>query len=242
MATATPNSQAAASESQGGGPNSNSRFMFVEFSAPTEPPKGTKKRRGGPSEVRAHITKEYHRRLRDKRLGAPKTVKDAEFNLDGKDEEEHISRPERTRSVSNSQPDPTTPLDGEEEGKKRHEMRHSSKPPRIRRASSTSWQSDPTASTTTPLTQHSEISRSLSRSPSLQSMLGESRLDPFDALPSLGTMPVFIDQVLKHGRSPPPSLPSHAKMLGSLQLASSKCLPPRKKTQADRLLSYLLQL
>jgi len=49
-----------------------SRFMFVEYSAPAPPVKGQKKRRGGPSEVRAHITKEFHRRLRIKRLDALK--------------------------------------------------------------------------------------------------------------------------------------------------------------------------
>nr|KAK5441078.1 hypothetical protein LTR18_006922 [Exophiala xenobiotica] len=45
-----------------------SRFMFVEYKEPTIPAQGQKRRRGGPSEVRAHITKEFHRKLRVKRL------------------------------------------------------------------------------------------------------------------------------------------------------------------------------
>ena len=46
-----------------------SRYMFVEYKEPVIPAQGQKRRRGGPSEVRAHITKEFHRKLRVKRLG-----------------------------------------------------------------------------------------------------------------------------------------------------------------------------
>ncbi len=44
--------------------------MFVEYKEPAIPAQGQKRRRGGPSEVRAHITKEFHRKLRVKRLGS----------------------------------------------------------------------------------------------------------------------------------------------------------------------------
>lgn len=204
MATATPDPKLGGAEAKGGGQTSSSRFMFVEFSAPSEPvPKGTKKRRGGPSEVRAHITKEYHRKLRVKRLGAPKATKSASSIPDGKDEEEHsgVALPERTRSAS--LPDSTIPLDGEEEGKNDHKKRHLHKDSKIRRASTTSLPGVPLGTETaikTPLTEHSDIRLSLSRSPNLCNLLGEGRLDPFNALPSQGTMPLFIHRVLEHGR------------------------------------------
>ncbi|EXJ79616.1 hypothetical protein A1O3_07895 [Capronia epimyces CBS 606.96] len=53
---------------------SRSKYMFVEYSAPPQKVEGQKRRRGGPSEVRAHITKEFHRRSRFQRLGALKTT------------------------------------------------------------------------------------------------------------------------------------------------------------------------
>ncbi|KIX06546.1 uncharacterized protein Z518_04522 [Rhinocladiella mackenziei CBS 650.93] len=71
------------------------RYMFVEYSAPAPPVKGQKKRRGGPSEVRAHITKEFHRRLRVKRLDAlkgtvplPERPKVANPTIEQEDEEQ----------------------------------------------------------------------------------------------------------------------------------------------------------
>jgi len=56
-----------------------SQYMFVEYAATTIPSQGEKKRRGGPTEVRSHITKEFHRRTKIKRLkactGVPPTPK-----------------------------------------------------------------------------------------------------------------------------------------------------------------------
>lgn len=47
--------------------------MFVEYSRPPAAPvKGQKRRRGGPSEVRAFITQEFHRKLKVRRVGALK--------------------------------------------------------------------------------------------------------------------------------------------------------------------------
>lgn len=198
MATATTNPPAKADAKEGGQNSStntnNSRFMFVEFSAPAAPlPKGTKKRRGGPSEVRAHITKEYHRRLRVKRLGAPKIIDDAESMVDGHDDEESIVLAERTRS---GRPDSITPLLGADD--KQDQTEHSRRGSNMSRASSLSAAS----AVAVPLSPQSEAAMSLSTSPKLRNRLGEGRLDPFDALPSQG-MPLFIHRVLDHGRLPP---------------------------------------
>lgn len=196
MATATTNPQGGANAKEGGQSNNdNSRFMFVEFSAPAGPvPKGTKKRRGGPSEVRAHITKEYHRKLRVKRLGAPKAIDDVELIVAERGVEERVALPDRTKS---NETETTTSLLGvdDEEDQQKHPRKES----RLRRVSSSSWSA--TSAVTAPLSPRSEIVTSMNSSPRLQNLLGEGRLDPFDALPSQG-MPLFIHQVLDHGRFP----------------------------------------
>jgi hypothetical protein len=200
MATATTNPQARADAKEGGQNSNNSRFMFVEFSAPAAPvPKGTKKRRGGPSEVRAHITKEYHRKLRVKRLGAPRIIGDAESIVDGNDEEERIVLPERTRS---GKPDSITPLVGA--GDIQDQTERTRRGSNMSRASSLSAPS----AVAMPPSPKSEITRKLSMSPKLRNQLGEGRLDPFDALPAQG-MPLFIHRVLDHGRFPHDLLDAH---------------------------------
>ncbi|KAI1607917.1 hypothetical protein EDD37DRAFT_670367 [Exophiala viscosa] len=47
-----------------------SQYMFVEYAAATVPSPNGKRRRGGPTEVRSHITREFHRRTKIKRLKA----------------------------------------------------------------------------------------------------------------------------------------------------------------------------
>ncbi|KAK5031560.1 hypothetical protein LTR13_007549 [Exophiala sideris] len=51
-----------------------SQYMFVEYAATTRPSQGEKRRRGGPTEVRSHITKAFHRRTKITRLEASTRV------------------------------------------------------------------------------------------------------------------------------------------------------------------------
>ncbi|KIV80502.1 hypothetical protein PV11_07998 [Exophiala sideris] len=51
-----------------------SQYMFVEYAATTRPSQGEKRRRGGPTEVRSHITKAFHRRTKITRLKASTRV------------------------------------------------------------------------------------------------------------------------------------------------------------------------
>ena len=93
-----------------------SRFMFVEYSAPAPPVKGQKKRRGGPSEVRAHITKEFHRRLKIKRLDAlkgngPLVERPKHIRAPGDNEDEEQSRSESLATqVRSWSPDREVPV------------------------------------------------------------------------------------------------------------------------------------
>jgi len=199
MATATTNPQGdASSKGEAQSSNDNSRFMFVEFSAPAGPvPKGTKKRRGGPSEVRAHITKEYHRKLRVKRLGRPKTNEDVESTVVESDTHERLALPDRSKAGEIERTTSLVDLDDNQ-----YQRKHSHDESMLRRASSSSWST--VSAVAGALSPQSEIVTNMSSSPILHNLLGEGRLDPFDALPSQG-MPMFIHRVLDHGRSPPTS-------------------------------------
>ena len=151
-----------------------SRFMFVEYSAPTPAVKGQKKRRGSPSDVRAHITKEFHRRLRVKRVDS----------LRG-----NVSLPERRKtSVPSPERGKTSSLSGEVEDVQ--DIRDDTKPP--------SAKSPTNLSRIESLNE--EISLRLNFSRRLSTVLGEGRMDPFDVLPSQHA-PLFLNQVLDHGMS-----------------------------------------
>ncbi|KIV89266.1 hypothetical protein PV10_08845 [Exophiala mesophila] len=172
-----------------------SRYMFVEYAAPAPPPPlGTKRRRGGPSEVRAHITKEFHRRLRVKRLGSLNPLP-----LRGDDTSDPPMPPPPTHNdqvlatVSTSLPDRTLSkhLNVEE-----HHEEHDAVPPEKGNATSLlsdDSSDDPQRIGSTGRPPQGAISPTLSASP----LLGESNVDPFEVLP-FSTAPSFIQHVLKH--------------------------------------------
>ncbi|OAP59520.1 hypothetical protein AYL99_06818 [Fonsecaea erecta] len=152
------------------------RFMFVEYSKPVEPAKGQKKRRGGPSEVRAHITKNYHRALRVKRLEALKKGQDGGFV--GKSKLEPREDPRRDTR-------PGEDGDGEEHGETEDGDGLSPRKP----SCSPSVDED-----------HKDLTLQLKSAQALRSILGEGRIDPFDTYP-VGGVPLFIHQVLDHALS-----------------------------------------
>ncbi|KIW77870.1 hypothetical protein Z517_07703 [Fonsecaea pedrosoi CBS 271.37] len=154
---------------------STSQFMFVEYSKPVEPVKGQKKRRGGPSEVRAHITKNYHRALRVKRLEALKKGPDG-------------------IPVEKSKLEPReSPAGDTTEGDEAHWEKGGGGEPSSR---------EPSYPSSTPPGEddYKDIALQLNSAHRLQSALGEGRVDPFDAFPVQG-VPVFIHQVLDHALS-----------------------------------------
>ena len=162
--------------------------MFVEYSAPAPPaPKGTKKRRGGPSEVRAHITKEFHRRLRVKRLDALK-------GINGPNEPEDsisigansFTLPERSRSASESSPD-TEDQQGDDECSQYS----------ISQKSDTT-RSSLSSTSASPLSVDVAL-QSIPRR--LQTLLGEGRIELFDFMPAQKHS-LFIHKVFEHGRCP----------------------------------------
>ncbi|KAJ9608933.1 hypothetical protein H2200_006704 [Cladophialophora chaetospira] len=170
--------------------NAPGKFMFVEYAKPVETVKGQKKRRGGPSEVRAHITKNYHRNLRVKRLESlkkgdvpsasdQKVLNRQDSSETNEDDVEEIEFAEVDQFIRPSPP--TNP---------------SVSPPTWTRPSptttATSWSPETHVSPNEDLTLHLPSSTF-----GLQTILGEGRLDPFDVLPTQG-MPLFVHQVLDH--------------------------------------------
>lgn len=145
------------------------RFMFVEYSGPVAPTKGEKKRRGGPSEVRAHITKEFHRRLRVKRQDALK-------GDDAKHPNSHRPPPQDDETIDDET------IDDEEQHAMRRHRAPTSPSARLRPAASSEDTKTPPQSMV-PC--------------QLKTVLGEGRMDPFDVLPAR-RMPLFIHQVLDH--------------------------------------------
>ncbi|KIW35457.1 uncharacterized protein PV07_02153 [Cladophialophora immunda] len=158
-----------------------SRFMFVEYSKPVEPVKGQKRRRGGPSEVRAHITKNYHRALRVKRLEALKKGQDG-----GTAERSKLEpREGPAREAREGEDGDCDGVDEEELGENGDGEGQSPRKP----------------SCTPPVgDDHKDIIPHLSSARGLQSVLGEGRIDPFDAFPVQG-VPLFVHQVLDHALS-----------------------------------------
>ncbi|EXJ70583.1 uncharacterized protein A1O5_06653 [Cladophialophora psammophila CBS 110553] len=166
-----------------------SRFMFVEYSKPVEPVKGQKRRRGGPSEVRAHITKNYHRALRVKRLEALKRG--------GEGHAGPLERPKRDAGRKGPARDPRDGDEVRDHGDEEHSEKGEDDG-LSRRAGSPRTPPDDDRNGVVAL--QSNTSRLL------KSVLGEGRIDPFDALPVQG-VPLFIHQVLDHVRTILPSAP-----------------------------------
>lgn len=85
-----------------------SQYMFVEYAGSTVPVQGQKKRRGGPTEVRSHITKEFHRKTRIKRLNTwtrvPATAK-LRPRTGADEEDESAEQTRRSQSSLGSTPD-----------------------------------------------------------------------------------------------------------------------------------------
>ncbi|KIX97019.1 uncharacterized protein Z520_07133 [Fonsecaea multimorphosa CBS 102226] len=157
------------------------RFMFVEYSKPVEPVKGEKRRRGGPSEVRAHITKNYHRALRVKRLEALRKGQDGGGPVE-KSKLEPRDGPARETSEGETQ-DGDVAIEEHEEKEDGDEFSPHKPYP------------------TPPVDDDREdLALQLRSARGLQSLLGEGRIDPFDALPVQG-VPLFIHQVLDHALS-----------------------------------------
>ncbi|EXJ64544.1 hypothetical protein A1O7_00880 [Cladophialophora yegresii CBS 114405] len=176
------------------------RFMFVEYSKPVEPAKGQKKRRGGPSEVRAHITKNYHRTLRVKRLeslkqgevpasfGSEHKLLQRQDSSEGNDDDEYLdsevinqapwSMGDVNPTISPSAPRPawTKPS-----------------PSTSATTTTTSWSSEASPRSST----NEDLPFRLNTSFGLQTVLGQGRFDPFDVLPVQG-VPMFVHQVLDH--------------------------------------------
>lgn len=180
-----------------------SRYMFVEYAAPAAPqPLGTKKRRGGPSEVRAHITKEFHRRLRVKRLGSLNPSPPRDDNTS-----DAPNPPDPTCDVQVPATGPTflpdrtwlkdlTPEEDREEHKAASIEQVNATPPSPDNASPDPQRRGST-SRTPPQPTSPRIATTL--------LLGESNMDPFEVLP-VNTAPSFIRHVLKHGMSLPNSV------------------------------------
>ncbi|OCT54037.1 hypothetical protein CLCR_09596 [Cladophialophora carrionii] len=172
------------------------RFMFVEYSKPVEPAKGQKKRRGGPSEVRAHITKNYHRTLRVKRLESLKQG-EVPLSLGGfqrqdsseGNEDDEFPDPEVIKEASWSTGDanqtisPSAPVSAWTKPS----------PGTTATTTTTSWLSEAPRRSST----NEDLALRLNTSLGLQTLLGEGRIDPFDVLPAQG-MPMFVHQVLDH--------------------------------------------
>jgi hypothetical protein len=216
----------------------NGQFMFVEYAKPVETVKGQKKRRGGPSEVRAvsetrdwshqvatfgcyngengqlmrtiqHITKNYHRALRVKRLQSLKKGS-------GTSTDDHLQPFDLERSDS---------FDGNDEGAFDEiefadpELQPTSLPPQTPRY--------PGATRASPAAESGSLPNTAYRSPYLESgssphqdfalhrpenrrndseddteptllkILSASRIDPFDVLP-VKNLPRFCQRVLDH--------------------------------------------
>ncbi|KIW15533.1 hypothetical protein PV08_05581 [Exophiala spinifera] len=164
-----------------------SRYMFVAYKEPAVPVQGQKRRRGGAREVRAHITKEFHRKLRVKRL-ADGSIPD--------DKKAPDDTP--TKGTSGSEPEAQH---GPDEGIDQEETRPETVAPEQFFSSQQEHSRPPTVGS--PGTRSVEDSRLPRRRPrreplpGLKQVLGEGRTDPFDALP-IRKMSTYLHMVLDH--------------------------------------------